>query len=347
MHPLDEVTGKIVIFSLGGTIASVPGAEPGVAPQQTGADLIAAVPALAGMPLVPVAFRQKPGSHLTFDDIDSLAHAIDAVCSAGARGIVVTQGTDTIEEVAFALDLLLETKRPVVVTGAMRNPLLAGADGPANLLAAVQLADCDSACGMGVLVAFHDEIHAARFVSKSHTTSPSAFVSRNAGKVGWMSEGRVVLTVGLPRMPKVTRRGVKRNVVVPLVTMTIGFEPALLEALGGLRPDALVVNAFGGGHVVPEAVEMLEDAAARCPILLSSRTNAGRVLCGTYGYPGGEIDLLRRGILDAGWLDACKARILAAMILRNGGTGAELRASLSFFSGSAGAADAEQRDLAT
>src|ERR1700743_160325 len=128
---------RVVLFTLGGTIASTPAAG-GVVPQLTGADLLTSVPGLdrAGLEVQVHDFRQVPSSSLTIGDILELAAAIRKQVSAGADGVVVSQGTDTIEETSFLLDLVYDGDAPVVFTGAMRNPTLAGADGPAHLLAA-------------------------------------------------------------------------------------------------------------------------------------------------------------------------------------------------------------------
>lgn len=326
-----DIAGKIVIYALGGTIAMTTGAESGVTPTLPGSSLIAAIPELGDESITAISFRQKPSSHITLTDIEELADAIGTACANGARGIVITLGTDTLEEVSFALDLLLDVPVPVVVTGAMRNPTLAGADGPANLLAAVRLAGTADACGIGVLVAFNDEVHAARFVMKSHTTSPATFRSPNTGRIGWLSEGRAVLPINLPPLPTIKQRKAKKDVVVPVLTMAVGMEAVEVQALLQLEPDALVINAFGGGHVVPMSVELLAKAAERYPVLLSSRTHAGKVLSSTYGYPGGEIDLLARGLVSTGWLGLYKSRILATLCIRNGYTKKDLQALLSTF----------------
>ena len=131
----------VLLLALGGTIAMQAGQTQGVVPTLTAEALIAAVPQLADVASVDAcSFRQLPGAHLTFDDIEALAQRIELAAAQGVRGVVVTQGTDTIEEAAFALDCLLRLDMPVVVTGAMRNPTVPGADGPANVLAAVQVA---------------------------------------------------------------------------------------------------------------------------------------------------------------------------------------------------------------
>jgi len=323
---------KVALFTLGGTIASTPAPGPvdgraghGVAPSLTGADLVAAIPGLdaAGAELDVHDVRQVPGSCLTVSDIVGLAAAIRAGVDAGAAGAVVTQGTDTIEETAFLLDLLWDGDEPVVVTGAMRNPALAGPDGPANVLSAVLVAASPAARGLGCLVTFADEIHAARYVRKAHTTSVAAFTSPSCGPLGLVAEGHVVMLSrpltrpGIPVPPAAAAAAVRTAVV----TMVLGDDGTLLRSAAG-QLDGLVVAGFGAGHVPAALAPELGALAARIPVVIASRTGAGLVLARTYSYPGSERDLRARGLIGAGILDPLKARLLLHLLLA-GGAGRE------------------------
>ena len=311
---------KIALFTLGGTIASTSTSTgAGVMPQLTGADLVAAVPGLerAGVTVGVHDFRQVPSSSLTVDDVLDLVRAIRAEVAAGAGGGVVSQGTDTIEETAFLADLLYAGDVPVVFTGAMRNPTLAGPDGPANLRAAVAVAASPQARGLGCLVVLGDEIHAARFVSKAHTTSVTAFVSPPAGPLGIVAEDRAVVLTRPARWAALPDPRPEPTVRTGLVTMVLGDDGALLEAAAG-RFNGLVVAGFGGGHVPGPMAAMLGDVAARIPVVLASRTGAGMVLAGTYAYPGAELDLRQRGLIGAGFLEPLKARLLLHLLLAGG-----------------------------
>ena len=167
-------------------------------------------------------FRNKPGASLDFADLYELAAAIDEALNDGCAGAVVTQGTDTIEEVAYVLDLLLPTDAPVVVTGAMRNPTMAGADGPANILAAIRVAASPCARGLGCLVVLNDQVHAARWVQKAHTGSPAAFVSPDHGPLGHVIEGRVHIPVRIRRRSPALSPVPRRSAQVGLATITLG-----------------------------------------------------------------------------------------------------------------------------
>ncbi len=310
----------MTVISLGGTIAATrargDAASVGVTPQLGAQELVEAVPELRGVvELETVAFRQVPSGDITLTDLVELAGEISRRLDDGASGVVVTQGTDTIEETSFALDLLVRGDRPVVVTGAMRNPTLAGADGPANLLAAVQVASSDEACGLGTLVVFHDEIHAARFVRKMHSSSTGALRSPSAGPVGWVSEGRCRIVLRLPRLerPSVVPGG--DIPPVALFTASVGDDLRMLTHVEASGYAGLVVEALGAGHVPARCAPLLGDLAQRMPVILATRTGAGEVLADTYGFPGSERDLIARGLIPAGFLDGPKARVLLSYAL--------------------------------
>lgn len=310
---------RISILALGGTIAMTRGEEGGVIPTLSGEMLAAAVPGLNELAEIDACtFRQLPSVQLKYADLEELAVEILSREQAGCQGVVVTQGTDTIEETAFALDRLLHTDMPVIVTGAMRNPAVAGADGPANLLASVQVALSPAARGYGCLVVMNDEVHAARFVRKMHTSRLDAFASPLCGRLGWVSEGVVRFTAELGNMPVLPPLVTQPESRVALVSVSLGDDDTLVRALHSAQFQGLVVEATGGGHVPAEVADALEDAAVRRPVVLASRTGAGEVLSRTYGFPGSEIDLLRRGLIRAGWLDGRKAKVLLTLLLRRG-----------------------------
>ncbi|MEO6826860.1 MAG: asparaginase [Microbacteriaceae bacterium] len=313
---------RVAVFSLGGTIASTnqPGSAGGVTPQLGAAELTAAVPQLEDIAqLETVAFRQTASGDLTFEDLVALAAEITARLSSGYAGVVVTQGTDSIEETSFALDLLVESDRPVVITGAMRNPTLAGPDGPANVLAAVRVAAAPHADALGCVVVLNDQIHAARFVRKTNTSSPSTFQSTVVGPLGWVTEGRPHIAFRMRDHAHFTALAGIRFPAVALLKMSLGDDGRLLGPVESLGYRGLVVEAFGGGHVRAALAPTLGDLAAKMPVVLSSRTGSGSVLQETYGFPGSERDLLERGLIPAGFLDGPKARVLMSLILASGG----------------------------
>jgi L-asparaginase len=316
---------RVAVFSMGGTISSVDSGGKGVEPTLTGEALVSDVPEIADVAEVSaVSFRQAASGELRIEDLVELAAEISARIDGGAAGAVVTQGTDTIEETSFCLDLLVEGEAPVVVTGAMRNPTLPGADGPANLLASIQVAASAVARGLGTVVVLNDEIHAARFVHKTHTSNPATFRSDPVGPLGWISEGVPRIVVRPTGEHKVTLPEGAQEVPVALYHVALGDDGRLLSAMEEAGYAGLVVEAMGGGHVPSVMVETLEDLASRMPVVLASRTGGGEVLRTTYGFIGSEVDLLERGLIYAGPLDGRKARLLLALLLMSGATKEEI-----------------------
>lgn len=314
---------RVAVFSLGGTIAMTTQPDGTVAPALSADDLLAAVPQLSEVSadLQIHDFRRLPGASLSFDDLFSLSEAIRQAVEDGADGVVVTQGTDTIEETAYFLDLRCSGAAPVVVTGAMRNPTMAGADGPANILAAVRTA-ADSRTPWRSLVVFADEIHAASEVRKTHSTSLMAFTSW-PGPIGFIAEDCVQIQSTAHPSPRITA-GPACNVHTAVVTITLGDDGSVIEGIGGYV-EGLVVAAFGAGHVPSACVPVLEKLAARIPVVLATRTGRGPVLSKTYGFPGSESDLLGRGLISAGTLDPAKAKVLLHTALMTGATLDQIR----------------------
>jgi L-asparaginase len=312
---------RVTVFSMGGTISSVDSGGKGVEPTLTGEALVSDVPEIAEVADVSaVSFRQAASGEIRVEDLVELAVEISDRIDGGAAGAVVTQGTDTIEETSFCLDLLVEREAPVVVTGAMRNPTLPGADGPANLLAAIQVAASDAAKGLGTVVVLNDEIHAARFVHKSHTSNPATFRSDPVGPLGWISEDVPRVVVRPTGEHKVTLPENAQDRPVALYHVALGDDGRLLPDIKEAGYAGLVVEAMGGGHVPSLMVETLEDLASKMPVVLASRTGGGEVLRSTYGFVGSEIDLLERGLIHAGPLDGRKARLLLTLLLMSGAT---------------------------
>jgi L-asparaginase len=304
----DRHRPRVAVYSLGGTIAMTAQADGTVAPALSAKELLAAVPQISGLDvdLEVRDFRQAPGASLTFADLFALADEIENAAARGADGVVVTQGTDTIEETSYLLELRRQADIPIIVTGAMRNPTMAGADGPANILAALRVASSPKAPRQA-LVVFADEIHAASRVRKSHSTSVTAFTSW-PGALGYVAEDQVILTAAVPPGPHVTGEA-QAHPRTAVATIALGDDGEVLRAVGG-QVDGLVVAAFGAGHVPSACVPVLNDLAQRIPVILASRTCAGPVLSKTYGFPGSESDLLSRGLISAGTLTPVKAKIL-------------------------------------
>ncbi len=321
---------RIHVLALGGTIATRPDTS-GAMQMGLGADdLVAAVPLLARLADIEAETVSRVGSHsLSFDQIHALAAKIKAL---KADGVVVTQGTDTLEETSFLLDLLLELDLPVVVTAAMRNPSLTSPDGPGNLLAAVRVA-CDPwmrahARALGVVAVMLDEVYAASDVLKVHPTRLNAFASPQGGPLATLVEDRIV-PISLPvrdaivaARPRLAAAAGGKAAPVAMLWMTLDDDGRLSEALLS-APDRLgyrgaVLAAMGGGHTPERATDTIVRLAAALPTVVAPRAGGGPMLRHTYGGPSSEIALRQAGLIWGGRLNPLKARVLLETCLRAG-----------------------------
>ncbi|WP_434591930.1 asparaginase [Brevibacterium sp. 1718] len=311
----------LLLTALGGTIASTANAAGGVAPALSGAEIAAAAGLDQVWPDLQADFTQVAQVSSANVTLEMLFDVVELARSSEADGIVLTQGTDTLEESAFGLWLLNDSGTHISVTGAMRNPTLPGADGPANVRSAALTALSDKVSDLPSSLVFNDEVHDPRFVTKSHTTSTAAFSSGPIlGAIGWLSEDDLHLPHA-PQPPKSPFAGLPRPSQlskVALAEVGMGEPEETLDLIDGSGFAGAVISGVGGGHVPEDLMPAVARLAERMPVVLASRTGSGASLHRTYGYPGGEIGLLDSGLFSAGILDARKARIVLNLALSFG-----------------------------
>jgi L-asparaginase len=304
----------LLLIATGGTI-SFQADGPG-APRYEGRELLALVEsATSAHEVVVQDMGARRSGDVTLADTRELAGLI-AARAADVAGIVITHGTDTLEEVAYALALQLEPSIPVVLTGAMRRASHPGFDGAANLIAAFGAADCDELASCGPVVVLNDEIHAARWVAKVHTTSVAAFASPGAGPIGRITEGRVEL---LARPPAGDHLGLPETLDkrVELVWATAGADGRLVEAAVA-EADGLVIAGFGGGRLSAAMADAALAASPQLPVVIASRCGSGSTQRSSYHGHGSETQLLAEGLIGAGQLNPLKARLRLAVALSLG-----------------------------
>lgn len=280
----------------------------------------AAVPALSGEAIVARVqglrkearlslenYARLPGPHVTPHWMWRLKDRVAALLAEpGVDGIVVTHGTDTLEETAYLLDLTLDSAKPVVFCGAMRTISEPGWDGPANLMAAVRTAVHADAGGRGVLIAVGEQVHSAAEATKWHAQSLAAFRSSH-GPLGVVEHGRVLFHRPPFRRPRLAARRLVSE--VDLHVMAAGVDGALLRASLARGARGLVLEATGCGNVPPSVLPGVRAAlAARVPVVVVSRCPEGRV-APVYGYEGGGQMLRELGVVLGPGLPGQKARI--------------------------------------
>ena len=311
---------RIAVASLGGTITMVPqgATSSAVVPKMTVEDLLLTAPVLTDLAdLSAETLATIPGASLDFSEILAALDWASSQVDAGACGVVFAQGTDTIEETSYLIDLHWNRPEPIVVTGAMKPPA-AGSDGPANLVGAVRVAMAPESRGLGCLVVLHDEVHTAVRVRKTRASGVGAFSSPGFGPIAYLEEGRVVFGYRPSRWPSLGRPSGLLRPRVALLETYLGDDGSILNLAQGDGFDGIVLAGFGVGHVSAAVAQSVTAAIESCPVVLASRTGEGTTYASTYGFVGSESDLLSRGAIPAGWLDARKARILLRSLLATG-----------------------------
>ncbi|WP_051330288.1 asparaginase [Niveispirillum irakense] len=321
----------IGLFLLGGTILSIAGQD---GPAESTALLEAAgIKGAGAVDIVP--WRAVGSQNLTIPDILSLAAEITRRAEDGMAGFVVVQGTDTMEEVAFLLSLLLPASLPLVLTGAMRTADAAGADGPGNLRDALLAVRALAGQNLGPVICMNGELHAARAVRKVDAGRIGAFASAGQGPLGTVVTGRVrLLQRPLPPPPPVGWTGGDALPKVALVTVTMDADPLLLAPFADPRWAGLVVEGVGSGHVPQALATPLAELAAIKPVMLVSRCGQGDTdAAGIYRGEGTAVDLLEKGLIDGGSLQGRKARLLLTLLCAKGGNRDELRRAAAEWAG--------------
>lgn len=269
-------------------------------------ELVQAVPALAAVrDFRAQTLLRTPGPHLAVAQALDIARHASRLVSEGS-GVVITTGTDTLEELAVLCAFVTVGDAPIVLTGACRPATNAGADGPANLVDAVAVAGSTRGAGLGTVVVFGGEIHAAMTVRKVDSTGPSAFGSPATGPLGRVVEGRVWLHARPLRPPQLDVRTIEHR--VEIVYPGMGDDGALLR-VATETADGVVLVAFGAGHLSPGLLGELRAAVDRVPVIVTCRPERSAMLVETYGFEGSESDVRATGAVCAPFLSAQAARI--------------------------------------
>ncbi|MGX6978562.1 asparaginase [Vagococcus elongatus] len=247
-----------------------------------------------------------PSPHITPEHMLTLKNRILRGIKEGYDGVVITHGTDTLEETAYFLDITIGKKIPIIVTGAMRSSNELGADGLSNYQSAIRVASCEEAQGKGTLVVMNDEIHTARYVTKTHATNVATFRSPTFGPIGLVTKHVISFYQQLLNQNNLDVHSA--DGVIPIMKAYAGMGDSL-NLLSNQPIDGLVLEALGAGNLPPQTLPALEKLLAdNIPIVLVSRCFNG-VAEGVYDYEGGGRQLKQKGIIFCDSLNSQKARI--------------------------------------
>jgi len=320
---------KVLVITTGGTIAmkKEKGAD-GASPALSGKELIELIPGIVDIADIDlVEFSNIPSPSMTPEMMFELSKLVTSKIDDYA-GVVITHGTDTVEETSFLLFLTLETKKPIVFTAAMRSNEETGLDGPRNLLNAVRVVCSESSYDRGVMLAVNDEIFSVREVYKSSTNLTNAFDAPHYGRLGMIDADRIVYYKKPEYRYKYITEKLESN--VDLIKLCAGMSRKFIDCSIDTGVKGIIVEAFGRGNVSPEIQDGIDRAVrAGIPVVITSRVPCGRVL-GVYSYKGGAKKLEKLGAIMGGDLNSEKARLMLMVLLGMGKTIEEIKYSFGY-----------------
>ncbi len=307
---------NIIIIFTGGTFSmKIDKVSGGAIPHFHGDQLLDMIPE-AGVEanISMYEFGMYPGPHMTPELMLKLSKRIKKyVESDDIDAVIVTHGTDTLEETAYFLDLSINTNKPIVVIGAMRTSSEPDWDGPKNLLDAISICNNNNSKGMGVLVCLNGEINAASEVTKTHTEDMETFQSMDFGSVGFVENGRVVFNRLPKKLETIETDGIVSN--IDLIKVHTGISDKFFKFSADSGVDGIVVEALGVGNVPPAAFDGIKYATEKgIPVVLVSRCPTGETL-DIYSYPGAGKWLKELGVIFTDYLNGQKARIKLMLAL--------------------------------
>ena len=312
---------KILVLHTGGTISMQADASGAVVTSSDNPMNHVSNP-LEGIQVHTLDFFNLPSPHIKPKHMLALYQKIKEE-AANYDGVVITHGTDTLEETAYFLDTMEVPHMPIILTGAMRSSNELGSDGVYNYLSALRVASDDRAADKGVLVVMNDEIHAAKYVTKTHTTNVGTFQTPTHGPLGLIMKQEILYFKTAE--PRVRFDLDHIQGLVPIISAYAGMTDELIDMLDLEQLDGLIIQAFGAGNIPKETAQKLESLLQKgIPVALVSRCFNG-IAEPVYAYQGGGVQLQKSGVFFVKELNAQKARLKLLIALNAGLTGQALK----------------------
>ena len=310
---------KIAIIFNGGTISmKIDEKIKAAVPSLSAEEIMSMIPGVEEYAEIEAyTFSSMPSPHMTLETMLKLSKfTTELVERDDIDGVVITHGTDTLEETAYLLDLTVKTKKPVVVTGAMRSGSELGYDGPFNLATSICTAISDEAVGRGVLVCFNGELNSASEVTKANSMALNAFRTPNFGPIGIVDNDNVIFYRDANHLEKYDVLKIEKQVA--LIKCVVDMDSSYIDYLIEKGYGGIVIEALGRGNVPPKMVEGIKKAIElEIPVVVVSRCFEGRVF-ESYGYEGGGKQLKDLGVIFGDTLPGQKARIKLILAINSG-----------------------------